>query len=137
MKSPADIVIIFSIMAVIMITVGLGIDSINNDYGANINNSAFTTLGTQVDQNYKNATSELSKAVQSESGASDTSTENNIIVKGFNAVLGLGRVVGYVFGNIEYMFGAMGLPSYFATLLIGLIITMFAIITYSWIRGNI
>ena len=131
---PSDIVFIFGIFALVMLTVGYGITSVVDKQNISTDTSYFTNLNGQLN-NYQNTTGTMTGAVTPQEGQSEESSEESILVRGFNSILSMGEIFTLINQNLEAISTKLGIPSAFIIIISGMIIITFAVVTYSWLRG--
>lgn len=131
---PSDILFMFGIFAIIMLVVGMGITSIQENQNITVDDSYFVKINQQATQ-LQNITTTVDNALTNPTGQSEDPSEQSIIVAGFNSILSLGEI----FTMIEYSFGViadkLGVPVSILTIITTLILVTFAVVTYSWLRG--
>lgn len=134
---PSDIAMIFGIFALVTITVGFGIQSVVSRQNQTAQYAPlYTTVEEGVSTSYTDTTNQMTDIVTNPAGASETPSQDNIIVRGYNSVIGLGNVVKLVMDTIESFFDALGLNIAYVRITIGMIIVVFAVVTYTWFRGG-
>ena len=138
-KSPFDIVIIFAIIAVIVITVGFGIDSIETQ-GANVGNKVFfSSIENDVynSTGLKGTSDEASDVIDPSSNpVTAEASEESIITQGLQSL----RSIAATYKSVEKVMkdgtAELGINAiYWNILAFTLIIIMFVII-YTWARGR-
>lgn len=132
---PSDIAIMVGIVMLVLLTVSVGVDHANT-VGGNQSSAIFTSASGELAA-YKNTSDGTSGALTSASGSSESTSEDSIATASFNAVLGLGRMVSTAINLLETVSESLNLPSYFLTIIIGMLLVVFAVVTYSWFRGSI
>jgi hypothetical protein len=135
---PTDMAFIFAIFAMVMITVGYGVTSVMNQQNASIDSDAqnyFNKLKNNDLQAFGNNTNDINNALVAQEGQSDSPTEENILVRGFNSMLSIGRSFTLVTESLDYIATKTGIPDEFVVIIGGLLIMTLAVVTYSWLRG--
>lgn len=134
-SKPSDIAIVLGIALLVILTVSLGVDSIQEYQNVSASDPVFTTAAN-LKNNFQNTSSSASEALTTSPGQTSTVTDTNIYVASFNAVLTLGEMISSSIQLISQFTASLGIPSYFGTIIIGMLLVVFAVITYSWFRGN-
>lgn len=140
LKSPFDIAIVFAIMALVVVTIGFGITSVE-EQGAITGNK--TTFFSNVENNVYNSTglygtsTEASDVIDpsGEPVQSDVS-EESIITQGLQSLRSVGSTYSSVRSALTEGQGILGIdPVYVSVVTFTLIIIIFVII-YTWARGR-
>lgn len=132
---PSDIAIIVGVGLLVILTIGLGITSIQQNQGVTETSTVFRNANGSV-STYTNVSNTAGGALTNSPGASDNPSETNIATASFNAILGLGGMISQSINLMSDFQDALGIPDYFVTILVSIIIVVFAVVTYSWFRGT-
>lgn len=142
LKNPYDIVIIFAIIALVVVTVGFGIESVD-ELGANVGNTQnqefFTNVASDVNAStgLKGTSDEATDVIDpTDNPLTAEATEEGIITQGLQSL----RSIGGTYKSVEKVMkdgtGQIGInPIYWTVIASTLIIIMFVLI-YTWARGR-
>ena len=133
---PSDIAIILGIGILVLITFGYGMASVSELQGIGSNNTVFTSASNSIGS-YQNTSNSASAGLASSSGVSETPNQDSIGTASFNAILSLGRMVSDSIGLLSDITTKFFIPKEFLVVIIGLLLVVFAVVTYSWFRGSV
>lgn len=133
---PTDIVMIFVVAGLVLFTVGLGIDSINQKQSAGINDTFYRNIQERInDENGLAGTANnLTDGLANSGDSSEEQTQQNFIVRGFNSILKLGQVTATVSETFDEGAREVGLDPTYITLIVSGLLAIFAIVIFSWVR---
>lgn len=140
LKSPFDIVVVFAIMALVVVTIGFGIESVE-DAGANVNNK--TSFFSNVESNVysstglKGTSDEASDVIDpSDNPVTVEATEEGIITQGLQSLRSVGSTFNSIKSSMSEGTAILGIdPIYYTVVMFTVVIIMFVII-YTWARGR-
>ena len=133
---PSDIAVILGIGLLVILTVTLGVESVQNKQNVTQTNSVFTTAASTSLTTFQNTSNTASGALTTSPGQTEANTETNIYVASFDAILSLGEMISSSINLLTEFTKSLNLPTYFITIIMGIILVIFAVITYSWFRGG-
>lgn len=135
-NKPSDIALMFGVFALVLITVGFGIDSIavNQNVTANTNVITYVQLG--VNSSLNQSAVAVTGSLINTPGLTDTTSQENIFVRGFNSVLNIGSILDTMITNIQQFGAEFGINAIYFNIAIAILIITFAVITYTWFRGG-
>ena len=135
---PQDIAIIFAILAGVVITIGFGIESINARQNATIDTSYFDAVYGRVNSStgLKGSADTVSGGLIGEEGASTDTSEEGILVKGFNSILALGKTYKAASDSLSTGTGWLGIDPIYWILFTSVMLLSFGVVMYTWIRGR-
>ena len=140
LKSPFDIVVVFSILALVVVTVGFGITSVENQGAETANKTSFFS-GVKDDvyatTGLKGTTDEASDVIDpSDQAVTVEATEEGIITQGLQSLRSVGSTFNSIRKALNEGTAILGIdPVYISIVVFTLIIIMFVII-YTWARGR-
>jgi lipopolysaccharide export LptBFGC system permease protein LptF len=135
---PSDFAWIFIVFASIMLVAMFGLDSVTEYQGNNQTESLFTSINNSIlnSTGLKGAADDQRSALVTQEGSGDGTSVDNFIIESFNSLRSLGKTYVIMEQSIQESSSALGIPVIFWVLLsAGLLIT-FAVILYTWIRGQ-
>jgi hypothetical protein len=132
---PSDIAFIVGIGLLVILTVSLGVISVQTNQNVTSTDPVFTTANTAL-SSFQNASVTSSSALTTDPGQTGDLTDTNIYVASFNAILSLGEMLTTAGNLISQFADSLHIPTYFLTIIIGLLLVLFAVVTYSWFRGS-
>lgn len=132
---PSDIAFIVGIGLLVILTVSLGVISIQTNQNVTSTDPVFTTANTAL-SSFQNASITSSSALTQDPGQTGDLTDTNIYVSSFNAILSLGEMLTTAGNLLSQFASSLHIPTYFLTIIIGLLLVLFAVVTYSWFRGS-
>ena len=138
MDRPQDLAWMFIIFALIVITFGLGITSINDIHDAGEDETFFTKISddSQGSDGVVGASTAQQAALGGEEESGSQTTQEGFILKSWQAMRDLGKTFGIMDQAINEAQQELDIPGYFWVLVsAGLLIT-FAVILYTWLRGS-
>lgn len=131
---PSDMAIIVGVGMLVILTFSLGISSVNDQYGQTGSSPVFTSANQELGS-FRNTSNAASEGLATSSGQSESPSFDNIAVASFNAILDLGGMVSTSITLLNEAADALHIPSYFLVIVIGILLVVFAVVTYSWVRG--
>jgi len=140
LKSPFDIVIVFAIMALVVVTIGFGITNIE-DRGGTMGNKThfFSDIKDDVYANtgLKGTSDEASDVIDpSDEPVAVEASEEGIITQGLQSLRSVGGTYNSVKSALTEGTAILGIdPIYLSVVTFTLIIIIFVII-YTWARGR-
>lgn len=140
LKSPFDIAVVFAIMALVVVTIGFGIESVE-DQGANVNNksSFFSNVEANVysSTGLKGTSDEASDVIDpSDNPVTVEATEEGIITQGLQSLRSVGSTYNSIKSSMSEGTAILGVdPIYYTVVTFTLVIILFVII-YTWARGR-
>lgn len=135
---PQDIAIIFALFALVVITIGFGVQSIEDNQNVTVDNSFFqnVTYGVESSSGLKGSSDDVSAGLIGQEGASTTPSEESILLTGFNSILKLGKTFKTMSGALMEGVTMLGVPLVYWILFTSIILISFAVVMYTWIRGR-
>lgn len=140
LKSPFDIAIVFAIMALVVVTIGFGIESVEKT-GANVGNKS--SFFSNVKGNVYNSTglygtSKEASDVIDPSGQAVTveATEENIITQGLQSLRSVGGTYNSVKNVLTQGTSILGLDRVYVSVITFTLIIIIFVIIYTWARGR-
>lgn len=142
LKTPFDIVIVFGIIALVVITVGFGIESVEElgaDIGSEQNQAFFTNIEDDVRsaEGLKGTSDEASDVIDpTDSPVTAEASEEGIITQGLQSL----RSIGGTYKSVEKIMkdgtAQLGIPSIFWEVVAGILIIIIFVLIYTWARGR-
>ena len=133
---PTDIVMILVVAGMVLFTVGLGVASINEKQSAAVNDTYYRNVQARInDPNGLAGTSNnMTDALANSGDSSDEQSQANFIVRGFNSILKIGQLTSVLSDTFDEGAREVGLDPTYITLIVGGLLTIFAIVIFSWVR---
>lgn len=135
---PQDLAWIFVVMAIVFITFSYGLTSIQVNQSVTQNATFFYQAAnyTESSTGLKGAADNQREALSGEDGSGDVPSEESFILRSYQAMKDLGKTWSIVESMIRQGFTSLGIPIVFVTLIASAILISFAVIMYTWLRGN-
>lgn len=135
---PYDLAVIFAIFALVVVTFGFFIDGVNDYYDEDGDTSYFETVESTVTDStgLKGAADDMSEGITGEEGASEDTSEEGIIIRGFKSVLKLGKTFTGMLDALDEGLTAIGVDPIYLTIVGSTLLIIFGVVLYTWIRGN-
>lgn len=140
LKSPFDIAVVFSIMALVVLTIGFAIESVEEN-GGNVGDKTY--FFDNVETNVLNATGlkgtsdEASDVIDpSDNPVLDDPTEENIIQQGLQSLRSVGSTYSSVRQTLSEGTGILGIDAVYYTIIIFTLVIILFVIIYTWARGR-
>jgi hypothetical protein len=141
---PSDLAIIVGIIGMVIIVGLLGVQSINQTHTHNASaETDFFTSGQDAllgSTGLEGAGSDITDALGSESGDATTTSEESIVQAGFNSMLDLGKTFNALKAMLSDEQGSLqseiGINPALVTMLLSMIIIVFGVVIYTWLRGS-
>lgn len=133
---PSDVAVIVGVGLLVILTIGLGITSVQENQGVTETSTVFRNANDSGINMYTNVSNTAGGALANSPGASNNPSETNIATASFNAILGLGGMISDSINLMSDFQDAIGIPDYFVKILVSIILVVFAVVTYSWFRGT-
>lgn len=140
LKSPFDIVVVFAIASLVIVTIGFGI-TYAEEQGANTNNKTyfFSDVETNIyaSTGLKGTSDEASDVIDpSDNPVTVEATEEGIITQGLQSL----RSVGSTFNSIKDVMNdatkILGISEVFVSVITFTLIIIMFVIIYTWARGR-
>lgn len=137
-NKPYDLPIMFAIFALVIVTVGFGVSSVNNIQNKSVDASYFESVESSVTSStgLKGAADDMSEGITGDEGASEEPSEENIIIQGFKSVLKLGKTFVQMTDALDEGLTELGIDPIYVTVVSGVLIIVFGVVLYTWLRGN-
>jgi len=139
LNKPQDIVIMFAIMAFVIVTIGFGIESIE-EQGATTNDvSFFTNVEGEVTSTtgLKGTADEASNVIDpSDEALQSDNDEEGIIKQGLQSLNSISSTYSAVRNTATDGGSIIGLDSVYVNILMFTLIIIFFVLVYTWARGN-
>lgn len=135
---PSDIAVIFAIFALVVVTVGFGVQSVVDNQDVEANTSFYSNVKVRVtgEEGLKGAADDLSEGLEGQAGGSDTPSEEGILIGGFNSIRKLGKTFGIMKDSLGEGTTALGLDPIYWVLFTSVLLISFAVVMYTWLRGR-
>ena len=134
---PSDLFVMVGVFVIVLLVATLGIESIktqgNASIGENLSRSIF--IVNQSVGNLSQTVSTINDALIDDSGAADSPTSDSIIVKSWNALKSLGQSFTTAEKATNDAARLFGIDTRIVGLALGILLTLFAVIMYAYIRG--
>ena len=139
LKSPFDIAVVFAIFALVVVTVGFGIESIGDSGAVTQNTTFFSNVESDVyaSTGLKGTSDEASDVIDpSDEPVTVEATEEGIITQGLQSLRSVGSTYNSIKSSMSEGTAILGIdPIYYTVITFTLIIILFVII-YTWARGR-
>lgn len=134
--SPKDIIVFFGLLAVIIVTVGLGIESVNSNQDADVNTSFYRNVRMTInsEEGLKGTADSLSQGISGQEGASNVPSEEGLIVQGFNSLLTIGKTFKITASATNEASTILGLDPIYWLLFTIVFLGSFAVVTISYLK---
>lgn len=136
---PHDIAMIFAIFALVVVTVGFGLQSVvDRQNVTEVDTSFYTNVQLRVNstQGLKGAADDVSTGLTGQEGASVTPSEESILLSGFNSVLRLGKTFRAMSDSLSEGGALLGIDPIYWLIFTSLMLITFGVVMYTWIRGR-
>lgn len=137
-NNPTDVVVLFSIFALVIVTVGFAITDIESQ-GVSTGD---TTLFTQVESNVnsgdglKGSADQASDVIDPSDEQSPDSNEESLITQGLQSLKQIGSSFQAFRSALTSMQISLGIPSVLIDIVIYTLIVAFFVVIYAWFRGK-
>lgn len=137
-SNPTDVVVLFSIFALVIVTVGFAITDIESQ-GVSTGD---TTLFTQVESNVnsgdglKGSADQASDVIDPSDEQSPDSNEESLITQGLQSLKQIGSSFQAFRTALTSMQISLGIPSVLIDIVIYTLIVAFFVVIYAWFRGK-
>lgn len=137
-SKPSDIAIIFAIFAMVIITVGFGVQSVIDNQNVVVDNSFYTNTQLKVsgEEGLKGTADDLSGGITGQVGSSNTPSEESILVGGFNSIRKLGKTYKAMTDSMTEGGQILGVDPIYWVIFASTLLIVFAVVMYTWIRGK-
>lgn len=137
-SKPQDIVIIFALFALVVVTVGFGISSVENNQNVTVDTSFYENVHNRVNSTngLKGTADSVSSGLIGQEGSTEETSESGILVKGFNSLLAVGKAYKITDTSINEATGLLGIDPIYWIIFSSVLLISFAVVMYSWIRGR-
>lgn len=136
---PQDMVIMFAIMAAVIVTVGFGIQGVE-EQGATTNNvTFFSDVKGEVTSTtgLKGTADEASDVIDpSDEAVQSEATEEGIITQGLQSLRSIGGTFGSVRSTVTDGGKIIGLDPIYINLLVFTLVIILFVLIYTWARGR-
>lgn len=134
---PSDLFAMVGVFVIVLLVATLGIQSLqaqdNSTIGENF--SETVQLINQSVGNLTNSYIGVNDALIDQSGAGDTTTSESIIVRSWNALKNLGESYSVATQTTDDAARLFGIDTRLISLSLGILLVIFAVIMYAYIRG--
>lgn len=139
-SKPFDIVIIFALISAVIVTVGFGVASLE-DQGATISDDEkqlFVITQQQVSNatGFKGTVDDATTAIGTEEGQGGEEDEGNIVTRGYESLKNLYKTYKAVEKIGTEGTGKLPIDPIYWNLAIGCMIIMVFVVIYTWVRGR-
>jgi len=137
LEKPYDILVIFAIFALVVVTIGTAMGDINLLTNTTHNTSFYTTVDNRIsnEDGFSAVTTDSAESIVGEEGAGDQATQEGFLLKGFNSLLKLGKSWGILEKTANEVVEEIPIDPIYITLILGLLLVSFAVVVYTYIRG--
>ena len=137
LKSPADLVWMFAIFGLIVITIGFGVSDVISHSDDTIDESYFTTIEGNLNSSsgLQGASSRVSDTLGAE-GEGGEESETGLLTEGYHTMQGLGQVWALTKNAMQETSNEINIPPIYWQVLSTLLIISFFIVLYTWLRGK-
>lgn len=139
LKSPFDIVVAFAIISMVVVTIGFGIASIEDQGAVTGNTTFFSDVETDVysSTGLKGTSDEASKVIDpSDNPVTAEATEEGIITQGLQSL----RSIGSTYKSVERVMkdgtSLLGIDAIYWNIIAYTLIIIIFVIIYTWARGR-
>ena len=138
-NKPHDLVWIFGIAALAIVTMGFGIQSVTSGYGVSIGDDIsffHDTNESLTTGDFKKTGDAATESLSGDEGQSSIEALTEFLTQGAQSLKAVGQTYKSVESTMKEGSKILGLdPIYWMTIATAIIITMFVVI-YTWIRGS-
>ncbi len=134
-SKPTDMAIIFAIFALVVVTFGFGITSVESNQNYTGDTTFFTNVSARVQtaDGFKGSADEVSEGLVGQEGASNLPSEEGILVQGFNAVRQIGQNFQIMSASLNDAGIFLGIPTFYIVIFTGVLVFAFAVVMFSFI----
>lgn len=139
LDKPQDVAIMFALIAFVVVTMGFGIASIEEQGAYTDNTTFFSDVKGEVTATtgLKGTADEASKIIDPSSDQVQTeATEEGIITQGLQSLRSIGGTFNSVKSTVTDGGKIIGLDPIYISIFIFTILIMFFVIVYTWARGR-
>lgn len=136
---PQDIVIIFGIFALVVVTLGFGLSSIVQEQDVTADQTFFTNVysNTTSTNGLKGTADSVSDGLVGTEGVSQDTSEESILVRGFNSIISIGKTFKITSnalneGSVKWL----GIDPVYWIIYTSIMLVSFGVVMYTWIRGR-
>ena len=135
---PSDLFVMVGVFVIVLLVGTLGVISVQTNQNATLDPRLTATLSL-VNQsaagNLSSVSSQVNDALTEDTSAGDSPAVDNIIVRSWNALKSLGESYTVAVENTEDVSRIFGIDDRITTVALGILISIFAVIMYAYIRG--
>ena len=137
LKSPLDLVWIFAIFGLVIVTIGFGVSDVVNEFSLTEDQSYFTSIEAQLNSS-EGLQGTASRAGDTIGGEGEDRDENDvdIITGGYNTMKGLGKVFSLSKNAMTDTSVKLGIPAIYWQIISAALLISFFVVLYTWIRGK-
>lgn len=137
-SSPRDVAIIFAVFALVIITVGFGVQSVIDNQDVEVNNSFYNNVKLRVTDasGLKGTADDMSSGLAGQEGSSNDPSEESLLVAGFNSIRKLGKTFKIMENSLSEGTGILGIDSIYWVIFTSVLLISFAVVMYTWLRGR-
>lgn len=138
LNKPYDLAVIFAIIAVIVVTIGFGVNSVITDFGVDADTTYFDNVESQVTSStgLKGTSDDASEGITGDEGATEDASEDSILVGAFKSLLKLGQTYKLVEDSMDEGFAEIGIDPIYIIIVMSTVIIIFAVTLYSFFTGR-
>lgn len=139
LDKPYDFAVIFGIFALVVVTIGFGIESVMTNTNASVGDTSFFTnvkLRVNGTDGLVATSQTMSNSIRGETSAGTTPSEEGLLVKGFNSLLSLGATFEIFSDSMADASAAIGIHPIYWTVILGVLLVIFAVTLYTWLRAR-
>lgn len=136
---PQDIVVIFAIFAIVIGTIGFGIASVTQEQDVDVDDSFFTNVYNNAtsSEGLKGTADSVSEGLTGTEGVSQDTSEESILVRGFNSILSIGKTYKITASALnEGSTKWLGIDPFYWIIYTSVMLVSFGVVMYTWIRGR-
>lgn len=137
-SKPSDIAIIFAVFALVIVTIGFGVQSVIDNQNVSVNNSFYSNVKLRVtDTNgLKGTANDLSTGLAGQEGSSNEPSEESILVAGFNSIRKLGKTYRIMGDSLSEGGQILGIDPIYWVIFTSTLLISFGVVMYTWLRGR-
>lgn len=138
LDKPQDVLVMIGLFVLIVASAGFMLQDVNQYTSDDYNTSFFTTIEEKAygETGIKGVGDDSSAGLVGDEGSGDEASEDGFIVKSINSLVRLGRSWAIMENSMDATTKELGINTFYLTIIIGLLLTSFAVVIISWWRGR-
>ena len=132
---PSDLMVLFGIFALVIITFGFGVQSVIENYGGNSSDDDYFVSIESKMPSYRSNSINVTDGLHGTVGQSEEQTVDSVALQVWNSVRSVERTYDLFVNSTSTASAKLRLDPVYVNVMLTILLVVFAIVLYTWFRG--